>query len=747
MMDIIFTVLLNALPIIILIVPLFFIWKKTIGKLYFRICIGIIVFYLIYWIMPIIFQIGAEPDELVLEKGEEGNIALGIGYIIAHIGSLIALFASYPLVTLPFIFLVAPFISMIFVWNHLRKEDGTIKENLMQVTYEYNQSPFSRIREELDVNSWTREKEILKLMIVLLPISLYLLQVILDISNLQNVSLTEGSTALGWFLEILFVYLAIFIFSIELLFSSQIALKGRYFGENVREQTYRSLYSVGAPISILSLILFILQYGTSIFIIIYFFAYFIMASIIFILFIDIFEPISILLFVKLIDAWKNKKEKRKDVDRTKLLYGIVFGFIAFFIFILIDLLLLQALYATFFSESVELIIESSKYGYQNPTLFNSMAFDLMNIYTFLVLVVLPIIIASLLLLYAFKYTKSIFSAIISFLPIIIGFSLLFFFLQANPLIHFSHEEYWLTGRTSYTTIFGYNFYTLRTASFDAALNTPGGLSLLGILAIPYIYLRYIVDIVFWSLIFYYIGKDFKIIHLPIDDKMVEKAVYSSVGEFLTKQDYIEGKTRYLISKVKEPTAINVEQERDEVKNLLNVLEKDTLLENLVPEDYNEKKRFYFTLKYLHTNNLIKIWEPEFSFRFERVEKQGLYVIYNDGRDIFNYPFIKESTTDPALISGMFSAITSFITETTHSTQLLRTIDHGDISILLEYSQKRHFFTALFIKGKQSAEVRAQLKEFVNKFEAKHVDVLVSWSGILAPFREDHLLVEEIFTEI
>ena len=139
------------------------------------------------------------------------------------------------------------------VWNRLRTEEGSIKENLKQITYHIDKSPFQMIRDEIIKRDFTREKEILKLMVVLLPISLYIVQVILTVSGLEHESLTTGTTALGWFLEILFVYLAILIFSIELVFSSKIALKGRYIGEEIRRQTFKSLYTVGAPISILSI--------------------------------------------------------------------------------------------------------------------------------------------------------------------------------------------------------------------------------------------------------------------------------------------------------------------------------------------------------------------------------------------------------------------------------------------------------------------------------------------------------------
>ena len=67
----------------------------------------------------------------------------------------------------------------------MRKEEGSIESNLKQITYQLKEGPIKMIRSELLKNDWTREKEILKLLIVLLPISLYLLQVILTVSGLD----------------------------------------------------------------------------------------------------------------------------------------------------------------------------------------------------------------------------------------------------------------------------------------------------------------------------------------------------------------------------------------------------------------------------------------------------------------------------------------------------------------------------------------------------------------------------------
>ncbi|MFO8020595.1 MAG: hypothetical protein R6U96_18375 [Promethearchaeia archaeon] len=742
MMDIILTLILNSLPIVVLFIPYLFFKKKIAGKLYFRIVVGITVFYVIYWILPLIFQVGAEPVKLKTQNTEP-DMLLGIQYIITHFGSLISLYAFYPLVTLPFIFFMAPFVSIFIVWNKLRRQKGSIQENIDDLTFEYSESPYEQIRTEIKRHDWSREKEILKLMMVLLPISLYLLQVILDISNLQNVSLITGDTALGWFIEILFVYLAIFIFGVELLYGAKIAFKGRYIGEDIRENTFRSLYSVGAPISILSIILFVIQYTSSIFIILYFFAYFFMASILFILFLNIFEPISIYIFIKLINWWNNKKKNLETIDYTNSLYVILAAIGAVIIYLLLSSSFTM-IYQVLFEDPAALV-NSSNFSYKNPTFMESLGFDLLNIFNFVVITLIPLFISAWLFSYGLQFVKSKFVGFISFLPVIIGISILFSFLKIPPLINFAPEEYWVTGQTSFTDIFGFTFYTLRTATFDANLVSAGGeYTLLGILALPYLYTRYIFNIIIWTLLIAYLKKYFKTKNIPKNYKEVEKVVFSTLSGFLMLKDYLSGTTRYLVSKTETAEQADLTGERDEVKEFLNKLNEDKLLKNVIPEDEDEKRRFYYVLKYLYGQELIRIWRSEFSYTYERVKKQALYIMYTDGRDVFNYPFEDAELQDPALISGMFSAISSFIKETTRSTQTLKTIDHGDITILIEYGD--YIFGALFIKGNQTSEIRAKLRTFIEEFEDKHRNLLEDWNGSLGAFQDDDTLIERIFTK-
>lgn len=742
MIEIISTILLNVIPVIVVAIPYFFIRKKLIGKLYFRIMLGIMVFYLIYWVLPIIFQLSTAPVELQIQPSDQGNIAFGIGYIIAHIGSLIALFASYPLVTLPFIFFAAPLISLIFVWRQIRKEKDSRESILSSLSYEITNGPYRKVRDALIKGNWSREKEILKLLIVLFPISLYLLQVVLKISGLESVSITTGETALGWFIEILFVYLATFIFSLELLFSSQIAVKGKPFGESIRRQTYKSLYTVGIPISLLSVVLFIvediIEGSSSLPLFIYFFAYFIMASIIFVLFLKIFEPISLLIFIKIIDWWKNRAVKKKNIFTKNFYYGIVFGCLAFFIWFAINYIAFNPLFMVIFQNPDSIIQSSNFVPPSGVTLTQSLGFDLMIIFNFITLSVISLLISAFSLRYCLKYIKNTLLGFVTFIPTIIILSILLLNFMV-PLVNFTPETYWITGQSSYTSIFGFNFFTLRTASFIA--NLEGALY---ILALPFVSTQYIFNTIIWTLIIYYYNKDFKAKNIKLDERHIEKIIFSSVQNFLSFEEYSE-ENQYLLTRREDLDPAVISAERDEIKKILNSLIENNLLKDLVPIDEQEKKRFYYTLKYLYNNGMIDILTPEFSYVFNRVEKQGLYIIYDDGRGVFDYSFVQEVIQDPGLVAGMVSAITSFIKETTKSQDLLKTIDHGDITIILEYG--KNIFGALFIKGNQTAEIRAKLKTFVERFEEKYKTVLEDWSGALVHFKEDHLLVEDIFKEI
>ncbi|MBY9007330.1 MAG: hypothetical protein KGD63_11290, partial [Candidatus Lokiarchaeota archaeon] len=342
-------------------------------------------------------------------------------------------------------------------------------------------------------------------------------------------------------------------------------------------------------------------------------------------------------------------------------------------------------------------------------------------------------------IYIFKFSKNISIGFLGYLPIVIIISIILSIAQFNAFIEFQLDDYWITGRVSGTYLYNYEFFTLRTAGLEANLS-----DVLFALAIPYIFTRNIANIVIWGLLVYYLRKKILIKNIPLDEKLKVKKFFTNVDEFITYGEYIGEKTEFLITKNKEDRTDQPEDSREEVLNLLESLEQERLLDNLKPQEEKEIQRFYFILKYLYYNKQIEIWKPEFSLNFEQVEKQGLYLIYEDGRGLHNYEFSKETVQDPSLISGMFTAITAFIKETTKSAEVLKTIDHGDITILIEYG--KHFFGALFIKGNQTSEIRSQLKEFINRFQNQHMDTLKQWTGATAPFKDTDKTIEDIFKE-
>lgn len=240
-----------------------------------------------------------------------------------------------------------------------------------------------------------------------------------------------------------------------------------------------------------------------------------------------------------------------------------------------------------------------------------------------------------------------------------------------------------------------------------------------------------------GLVFYYVRQNFftKTIR---KEKVVEEITFTNLdlspieSDFLTKDYLITA-----LQNIKIP-----EKERDEVKQLYGSLKNGKFSNQLRLDNENENKRIFTTLKYMHKNRWINWWIPDFVFTFKRAELDCLFIMYSDGRDVFSYKFSESSKgADPSLVAGMFSAITSFIKETTSSSDLLRSIDHGDSKIIIEYGD--YVFGAIFA-NMQTAEIRSKLKTFITKFEEKHRDVLPNWNGNMGPFEQDAVLLKEIF---
>ncbi len=731
------TIVVNAIPIGLLAIPLIFLrGRGAVAKIYSRFFVGVVIFFGVYWILPTIFQTNITPNEMSAPQ----DLGLGINFILGRLSSMVGSYWQIVLTQFPFIFLISPIVAFLFIRGRLRKEEGTMAEKLKALTWDFNKSPAEQIKERLKLGDWTEEKQLLKLLVVLLPISLYLVTTLLDVAGMQTTGLlSPGSSALGWFLEILFVYLATFLMGIHLASASRISFKGRFIGEKLREQTFSSLTTVGAPISILSIILFVakaVQAGeaglNSIFVTLYFFGYFIMAAIIFVSFLAVFEPVSILLLIKAVDWWKSAKKSLKQVDWNKFFLSLLIGVIAAFVGVIIIF---------GFGAVVEMTMNPADVDPLNfemsdlPNLVSVTTIEgvyLINAIQFLVL----IFVMGYFLIYAVRYVGKINVAVFSFLIGGIIVSVILGTFQPGAYLPFYSQEsqtYWVTATPVWTGVFGDPVYTMRLLFLLTDFTNP----IIQILATPYTVTRWMFNIAWIGLFVYYVKRKF-VTHSVIEGDMVNRTTFTLLSSLPFEKEIKSAPQRLFFSLP--PTATVPETDKEDAKALLKSVEKGGTAQDLMNTLKVDLPTLHKRLHFLAEKKLIISWQAEFSYSFKEAKLKSLHIMMTDGRDVFAHQF-EESHVDPALVSGMFSAITSFIKETTKSTELLRSIDHGDTSVIIEYG--KYIFAAIFA-DRETSDVRAKLKSFIEEFEDRHGSILVKWNGNIDPFRTDKELVTHIF---
>ncbi len=170
-----------------------------------------------------------------------------------------------------------------------------------------------------------------------------------------------------------------------------------------------------------------------------------------------------------------------------------------------------------------------------------------------------------------------------------------------------------------------------------------------------------------------------------------------------------------------------------VKEISDILNKDIdIIQNEINDLYQIIPGFKRYMVFLG---------EEFGYSYEEVSLDSLHVMMIDGRSIFTFLFREESVVEPALVAGLFAAITSFAQEAVQSKELLRSIDHGDVFLTIEYGQ--NILAAVF-SDKASSEIRRKLQQFVKEFEQRHGSELRDWLGDQSLFYKDVELVRKIF---
>ena len=120
--------------------------------------------------------------------------------------------------------------------------------------------------------------------------------------------------------------------------------------------------------------------------------------------------------------------------------------------------------------------------------------------------------------------------------------------------------------------------------------------------------------------------------------------------------------------------------------------------------------------------------------------KNLFVLTKDGLNIYEYSFGIE-IQDPALISAMISALTSFVREATGSKKALRTVDQEDKKIILNHG---NYITLALMSEKDLPIIHKRVKKFTEVFENQFGLKLKQWQGETTMFKEADVIVNKYF---
>ncbi|MFX1251562.1 MAG: hypothetical protein ACFFCZ_08130 [Promethearchaeota archaeon] len=786
--EILFSALLWVLPIIIAIIPylLFEYYLKVnplYKSLYFRFMVGFLAVYIFYILVPSIlfwFFGGDLIRGQVSDSVQLGDILFYEIFFFAQ-NIIFLFFSTFFLQIFPSIFGLSTILSFILLLIILRREPGgKLKEKLNLVTLSQEDNPVDLIKKNLLSPDWAKQKDLLKVILAILPISLLLITSILKLVGGTEDPFTSLETGFGWFTDVFFVYLASIIFCVQLLYSARVFYRGNFVGERLRNEMIRSVSTVGAFLSGVTLLFSFLEqinlpnYGT-IPVTLFFLSYFIMASILFVLFLDIFEPISIYLLSKIIYFARSfdLSKIQSSITKTRvvnlgimILIVLIVNFLSYAI-LYADIIWVGAIFGSEYYQILEQI-DPKELLIPLRTLvdvYGIFALDLFirTLFTLLLVTTVPFlrrmsksIIVNALIVYLITTVISIFNLFLSdqyltynsvfglfmlpYLPVIVFFSDLAF-LRAT-------ETVFTTYSTSIFVQFNMNGLVVLLPRLTNLI--VGGneniLVIMRYIAYPHVLFYPFFVILFFGAILSLFDVKFRV-HSIHKDQIVERNIFSSTTLPVSDEVLSFPNTFLLAINKTEAEKRTFEQESlasvvceilhegpaliSEIKDEIEGVGLEELYTELVKLTFEDEQ----------TEPLVSIYREEYGYAYEEAALDSLHVMMTDGRSVFAHDFGAESEVDPVLIAGLFSAITSFSREATRSEQFLRTIDHGDVVLIIEYGQ--WCFSAV-IADRQTAVLRSKLRKFLDDFEERYKTVLPNWLGDLGAFEGSEALVEANF---
>ncbi len=122
--------------------------------------------------------------------------------------------------------------------------------------------------------------------------------------------------------------------------------------------------------------------------------------------------------------------------------------------------------------------------------------------------------------------------------------------------------------------------------------------------------------------------------------------------------------------------------------------------------------------------------------------KDLYLINNNGINLYHYSFSKrESLMDPDLISAGLSGMKDLIAEIIKSEDRLKTVDHQDLKLILEYGE---YVTIALIVSENLRIYHSKLTILMEQFEKSFQDILSHWSGDIEVFIPAQQMIQQVF---
>ncbi|MGQ4833534.1 MAG: hypothetical protein ACP6IS_06550 [Candidatus Asgardarchaeia archaeon] len=716
LLDIITSLVVVFLPVIV-IAALYVITIPSKYSLFFkRFFLAFIAFWIFYQFSPalIFYMIGTPVNYLFYG----GNTFTSWSYIfnLVFLQAFLSMIyiAWYPIFLFAFAFFVAPFISLLILAIAVRPK------NMVSLSF------WIDLKERLKSESSDTERELLKLLIALLPVSLYFLTTLLRIFGV-----IPSFENLGWILEVYLVYLLTFLTSVQILYTARVYYKDKFIGDSIRQKTFNNLLSISIVLSIISLVAFIQTYPEAIYLFVYFSLYYVMATTIFLSFYRYIELSSVYLLAKILLLVKDKKLFFQRMSIKGALISAIIGVFASFVSLSFNSLLSSFFWrslSSLFSYYISVILLPSA----NPKLF-----EVVTAVQFLLIANLQqffdyLLVAAIVFYLAVTKlnSKPIWPAIIAGISKIITDKVIYTGIYGQG----SQIEIWVASVFCVLNMGDTNYYLIRIATI---IIDPTKIPYATYLLEPFSVLRIISSVVILLTLFYVLLGN--VIQITLVEEGKRTRFLCTPSKISTSDVLVEDETKLLI--IRDEKILDTINDENAKKILTALKERPknlTQLKDIIQDD----KTLRETVNFLLMRGAINYLDCELKLSLPATFVDGIYVVNKNGLSVFSQTFGRIKV-DPVLVSGMLSAITSFVKETTKSTQYLKSIDHGDVVLMIEYNPK--FFVAM-LTNRETPDLRMKLKRFVEEFDKKYGDKIREGVVVLEQFQDADKLVREIFSE-